>query len=63
MALLWTRSQQLHVLLVLRDQELDAVLQIGSHDSRVEGRNHLPRPAGLTSLDATQDVVDLLGCK
>ena len=43
--------------------ELDAVLQVGSHKSRVEGQNHLPRPAGHTSLDATQDTVDLLGCK
>ena len=29
--------QQLHALLVLRAPELDAVLQVGSHESRVEG--------------------------
>ena len=29
--------QQLHVLLVLGAPELDAVLQVGSHESRVEG--------------------------
>ena len=37
---------------------------MGSHESRVEGQNHLPLPAaGHTSLDATQDIVGLLGCK
>ncbi|KAK4806069.1 hypothetical protein QYF61_010278 [Mycteria americana] len=55
--------QQLHVLLVLRAPELDAVLQVGSHQSRVEGQNHLPRPYGHTSFDAAQDMVGLLGCE
>ncbi|KAK4824308.1 hypothetical protein QYF61_013053 [Mycteria americana] len=55
--------QQLHVLLVLRAPELDAVLQVGSHQSRVEGQNPLPRPAGHASFDAAQDMVGLLGCK
>jgi len=54
--------QQLHVLLVLRAPELDAGLQVGSLQSRVEGWNHLPRPAGHTSLDAAQDMFALLGC-
>jgi len=54
--------QQLHVLLVLRAPELDAGLQVASHQSRVEGQNCLPRPAGHASLDATQDTVGLLGC-
>jgi len=27
------------------------------------GQNHLPQPAGHSSLDATQDTVGLLGCK
>jgi len=45
------------ILLVLGAPELDAALQVGSHESRVEGQNHLPRPAGHTSLDATQDTV------
>ena len=47
--------QQFDVLLMLRTTELDTVLQVESHESRVEGQNHLPRPAGHTSLDATQD--------
>ncbi|KAK4825361.1 hypothetical protein QYF61_026880 [Mycteria americana] len=55
--------QQLHVLLVLRAPELDAVLQVGSHQSRVEGQNHLPRPAGHAAFDAAQDRVGLLGCE
>ncbi|KAK4826723.1 LOW QUALITY PROTEIN: hypothetical protein QYF61_010976 [Mycteria americana] len=55
--------QQLHVLLVLRAPELDAVLQVGSHQSRAEGQNHLPRPAGHASLDAAQDTAGLLGCE
>jgi len=38
--------QQFHVLLVLRAPELNAVLQVRSHQSRVEGQNHLSRPAG-----------------
>ncbi|KAK4830883.1 hypothetical protein QYF61_013812 [Mycteria americana] len=52
-----------HVFPVLRTPELDAVLQVGSHQSRVEGQNHLPRPAGHASFDAAQDTVGLLGCK
>ncbi|KAK4828837.1 hypothetical protein QYF61_000894 [Mycteria americana] len=55
--------QQLHVLLVLKTPELDAVLQVGSHQSRVEGQNHLPRPAGHAAFDAAQDMVGLLGCE
>ncbi|KAK4810711.1 hypothetical protein QYF61_007685 [Mycteria americana] len=55
--------QQVHVLLVLRAPELDAVLQVRSYQSRVEGQNHLPRPAGHASFDAAQDTVGLLGCE
>ncbi|KAK4830254.1 hypothetical protein QYF61_009321 [Mycteria americana] len=55
--------QQVHVFPVLRAPELDAVLQVGSYQSRVEGQNHLPQPAGHTSFDAAQDTVGLLGCK
>jgi len=55
--------QQLHVLLVLRAPELDRILQVGSHQSRAEGQNHLPHPAGHASLDVAQDTVGLLGCK
>jgi len=36
---------------------------VGSHQSRVEGQNHLPRPAGHVSLDVAQDMVGLLGCE
>jgi len=43
--------------------ELDAGLQVGSHESRVEGQNPLPQPAGYASLDAAQDTVGFLGCK
>ncbi|KAK4806151.1 hypothetical protein QYF61_001078 [Mycteria americana] len=56
--------QQVHVFLVLGTPELEAVLQVGgSHQSRVEGQNHLPRPAGHASFDAAQDTVGLLGCE
>ena len=48
---------------VLRAWELDAGFHVGSHQSRVEGQNHLPRPAGYASFDAAQDTVGLLGCK
>ena len=44
-------------------QELDTVLQVGSHQSEVEGQNHLPRPAGHTSFDAAQDAIGFLGCE
>ena len=43
--------------------ELDAGLQVGSHESGVKGLNPLPRPAGHASLDAAQDVVGFLGCE
>ena len=38
--------QQVHVCPVLRAPELDAGLPLGSHQSRVEGQNRLPWPAG-----------------
>lgn len=31
---------------MLKAAELNAVLQVWSHESRAEGENHLPRPAG-----------------
>ncbi|KAK4822221.1 hypothetical protein QYF61_011862, partial [Mycteria americana] len=52
-----------HVFPVLRAPELDAVLQVGSHQSGVEGQNHLPRPAGHAAFDAAQDMVGFLGCE
>jgi len=45
---------------VLRAPELDAGLQVGSHQSRSEGQNHLPQPAGHASFDAAQDMDGLL---
>jgi len=36
---------------------------MGSHQSRVEGQNPLPQPAGHASFDAAQDTVSLLGCE
>ena len=36
---------------------------MGPHQSRVKGDNHLPLPAGRSSLNAAQDTVGLLGCK
>ncbi|XP_068253163.1 ubiquitin-conjugating enzyme E2 W isoform X1 [Nyctibius grandis] len=55
--------QQLHVLLMLGAPEMNAVLQVGSHESRVKGQNHLPRRAGRASFDAAQDMVGFLGCE
>ena len=55
--------EQVHFLLILGAPELNAVLQVGSHKSRVDGQNHLPQPAGHTSLDAAQDMVGFLGCE
>jgi len=36
---------------VLRAPELDAGLQVGSHQSRAEGQNPLPQPAGHAAID------------
>ena len=55
--------QQVCVFPVLRTPHLDTVLQVRPHQSRVEGHNHLPSPAGHASLDAAQDMVGFLGCK
>ncbi|GAB0206720.1 mitochondrial enolase superfamily member 1 [Grus japonensis] len=64
MALLWTHSNSSIVSPVLGPPELDAVLQVGSLKSGVEGQDHLPRPAGHSSVfDAAQDTVGFLGCK
>ncbi|KAK4810922.1 hypothetical protein QYF61_013330 [Mycteria americana] len=55
--------QQACVFLILETPELDAVLQVGSHESGVEGQNHLPQPAGHASFDAAQDTIGFLGCE
>lgn len=51
------------VLLVLRTSKLDAVFQVGSQKSRVEGKNNLLQPTDHVFLDATQDTIGLLGCQ
>jgi len=52
--------QQVHVSPVLRAPHLDTVLQVRPHQRRVEGQDHLPRPAGHASSDAAQDTVGFL---
>ena len=52
---------QVHVSPVLSTSHL--VLQIRSHQCRVEGQNHLPQPADHDSFGAAQDTVGFLGCK
>jgi len=41
----------------------DPELQVGSHESRAEGDNHFPPPAGHAAFDAAQDMVGFLGWK
>ncbi|KAJ7403016.1 hypothetical protein BTVI_81200 [Pitangus sulphuratus] len=40
---------------------MNAILQVDSDQSRVEGENHLPRPAGHT-FDVTEHMFCFLGC-
>jgi len=40
---------------VLWAPQIESVLHVESRESRAEGQNHLPCPAGHTSLDAAQD--------
>ena len=53
---------EVHAFPVLRAPELDEILQVRSHQSRVEEQNHLPRYAGYTS-DAAQNMIGLLRCE
>jgi len=53
--------QQLQVFPVLRTPELDTGLQVGSHQSGVEGQNPLPQTATHAAADAAQDTVGILG--
>lgn len=48
---------------MLEAPELHTGLQVGSHESRVEGENPLPRPADYPASDAAQDMVGVLVCK
>lgn len=45
---------------MLRAPELDSVLQIGSQQSRVEGQNFFPWPAGHASCDVAQNLFGFL---
>ena len=53
----------IHLFLVLGPPWLDTILQVGSHQSTVNGQDHLPRTVCHASLDAAQDSVGLLGCE
>lgn len=39
------------------------VLQVGSHESRVQGENHLPQPAGHTFSDVAKGTAGFMGCE
>ena len=62
-ALLWTSSNRSVSFLVAWAPELYAVLQVGSHESMVEGEHHLPRPAGHATCYAAKDTIGFLGNK
>jgi len=53
--------QKVCVFPVLSTSHLHAVLQVRSHQCRLEGQDHLPQPAGHVSFDAAQDAVSFLG--
>ena len=55
-------SPKLHIFPVLGALDLDTVLQIGPHEGRIEGHNHIPCPAGQPSSDGTQNTIGFLGC-
>ncbi|KAJ7412684.1 hypothetical protein BTVI_45504 [Pitangus sulphuratus] len=55
--------QQVYVLHILGLPGLDAVLQLASHQSGVEGQNPLPGPAVHAAFDSAQDMLGFLGCK
>jgi len=62
-ALLWMPSQQVCASPLLRTPHLDTVLQVSTHQRRVEEQDHLPWRAGHASFVAAQDMVRFLGCK
>ena len=49
--------EHLNVLIVVRGPKLNTVLEVQPHQSRVQGDDHLPRPAGHTVSDTSQDAV------
>jgi len=48
-------TQHLNVFLVVRDPELNRVLEVWPHQCRVQEENHFPSPAGHTIPDTIQD--------
>lgn len=55
--------QQIHVLIMLGVAELSAGLHMESHESRVEGENCLPGPAGHAAFDPARDMAGFQGCQ
>ena len=55
--------QQLCILPLLEAPGLDAVLQMGPHEGRVEGDSPFTVPVGHSFFGAAQDTVGILGCK
>ncbi|XP_037986597.1 uncharacterized protein LOC119698592 isoform X2 [Motacilla alba alba] len=55
--------QQVHVLPVLGTPEVDAALQVGSHQGRETESPPTPSPPALTAFDATHDMFGFLGLK
>ena len=55
--------QQVHLSPVLRTPHEDAVLQMRSHQCRIERQDHLPQPACHASFDIAQDTVGFVGCE
>jgi len=51
--------QQLSVLLVMRGPKLNTVLEVWPHQCQVQGRNHLPTPAGHINPDTSQDLLHI----
>jgi len=44
-----------------KSPEVDTVLQVWPHQGKLEGKDNLPRPAGHSLFNASQDTVGLLG--
>ena len=55
--------QNLHIFPVSGTPELDAVLQVGPHEGRLKGDNHLPHLASYPPSNGTQDTIGFSGCK
>ena len=55
--------KQFPVLLELRGPKLDTVLQMRSHQGRVEGEENPSQPTNHTTSNTPQDAIGLLGLK